>query len=122
MGNGRGRRAINQLKRLRPLRLVKGPRGGELLRGLIFQAAVWALSFTITLGAEILRNRLVPADATPLRAGLGVDTMPLYGILAGGWWPEIREDFGAGGTVTVAGWMLSETEVRICALAALEGA
>jgi hypothetical protein len=74
------------------------------------------------LGAEILRNRLVTADAGSLRAGLGVDTMPLSGILARGWRQEIREDFGAGRTVTVAGWMFSETEARICALAALEGA
>ena len=34
----------------------------------------------------------------------------------------IREDFAQGSTVDVYGWMLSATEARLCALAALEEA
>ena len=31
---------------------------------------------------------------------------------------RVREDFGQGRTIRVGGWVLSETEVRLCALAA----
>ena len=33
----------------------------------------------------------------------------------------VRQDFAAGRMACVDGWMLSETEARLCALAALEG-
>lgn len=32
---------------------------------------------------------------------------------------ELREDFALGRTIDVSGWVLSQTEVRLCALAAL---
>lgn len=79
-------------------------------------------SYAARLGTEILRERLVPADAPALRAILGVEGLPVSGILARSWQQDIRRDFAAARTVTVSGWILSETEARICAVMALEGA
>jgi hypothetical protein len=79
-------------------------------------------SHAARLGAEILRQRLIPADAAALRVTLGVGALPVSDVFSRDWKQDIRNDFGAGRTVTVTGWMLSETEARLCTLAALEEA
>lgn len=78
-------------------------------------------SHAARLGSEILEQRLMPADAAEMRSMLGVGTMPFGDILSRGWQHDIRNDFGAGRTVILSGWMLSETEARLCVIAALEG-
>ena len=79
------------------------------------------------VGREYLRIAPVEADALKLielicagrperyaelnRAGMGkVRSILLH---------QQREDFDKGGIVNVKGWILSETEARLCALAAL---
>ena len=47
MSNGRGGGALKWLKLLRPLRSVEGPRGRELLRRFLFQAAVWGFCVAV---------------------------------------------------------------------------
>ena len=58
---------------------------------------------------------LVAADAAPPARLLAARDGELRRILAA----AQREDFRAGRTVSVRGWLLSRTEVRLCALAAL---
>lgn len=77
-------------------------------------------SYAARLGDEILRQKLLPADALSLRTDLGVADMPLGEILARRWQKEIRDDFSAARTLNLSGWMLSKTEANICAVASLE--
>lgn len=54
----------------------------------------------------------LPAGHMVLRTG---DDKQLKSLLA----RRLKEDFTAGNTVTVDGWIISKTEARLCALAAL---
>lgn len=77
------------------------------------------------VGMEYLRTVAVESDPPRLRRlimtrlGLAERPLPpperLRAEIARG----IREDFAAGQTVQVAGWILSRTEARVCALVAL---
>jgi hypothetical protein len=70
------------------------------------------------IGQAVLRAGAVEADERALRRELGFGTAePL--ALDRSFRDAIRRDFAAGETVHVEGWVLSRTEARLCALAAL---
>ena len=60
--------------------------------------------------AEILRSAILSGDIPAL-----MDSPTLHAVLAA----RIRDDFAAGRTVLVKGWVLSVTEARQCALFSL---
>jgi hypothetical protein len=65
--------------------------------------------------ATVLAERIaasLPAGHAAIRTA---DDSQLESLLA----QQLREDFMAGDTVTVDGWIISKTEARLCALAAL---
>ncbi len=67
-------------------------------------------------GVELLINRILPSTVGGLRAQfITAGQMQRREILLN----QKREDFEYGRTVKVRGWILCETEVRLCALAAL---
>jgi hypothetical protein len=82
------------------------------------------------VGAEYLRARPGAATAAALVDELVGGLPGGHAVLAAASDRELRallaargsEDFEQGRTVVVRGWILSETEVRLCALAALVGA
>lgn len=72
------------------------------------------------IGIAALAERVVPPDGAALRAHLGLapdDALPgMIGELN----ERVTRDFASGDLLYVAGWMLSRTEVLICALVALD--
>jgi len=61
-----------------------------------------------------LRRRLLPSD--PQRAASVVSDVERLRQHIG---RQVRDDFGSGRTVQVRGWVLAETEARVCALIAM---
>jgi hypothetical protein len=58
---------------------------------------------------------LLMGDASPASTGERLDEAALHAALR----RRLREDFACGRTVWVDGWLLSATEARLCALAAM---
>lgn len=72
------------------------------------------------VGRAAIADGVVPADREILQSALGLsshDVTPLAGQIN----DLVVADFAAGDSVNVAGWVLSRTEARICALVALGG-
>ncbi|MGR3465070.1 hypothetical protein [Limimaricola sp.] len=72
----------------------------------------------IALGQALRAQRLVEADPQVLRQALNAGGEDIRDLLTRNWRAEMQRDFAAGQTVYVAGWTLSLTEARLCALAA----
>lgn len=77
-----------------------------------------ALCDAAEIGRAALRAGVVETDEWSLRLRLGFDPAEPVAIDRS-WRDAIRRDFAAGETVHVEGWILSRTEARLCALAAL---
>ena len=82
-------------------------------------AAELGRAYLATASRERSPALLVDRIAASLPAGYKVlrtaDDGQLKSLLA----RRLKEDFAAGNTVTVDGWVISRTEARLCALAAL---
>lgn len=72
------------------------------------------------VGKAAIADGVVPANRKTLQSALGLstnDVTPLAGQIN----DLVVADFAVGDSVNVAGWVLSRTEARICALVALGG-
>ncbi len=77
-----------------------------------------AVNRTLTSAEEVgkwlITHDVLPAHRGMLMAGLvQPDTVD-------GWQAIVRADFAGGRMVSVDGWIISDTEARLCALAALD--
>lgn len=73
------------------------------------------------IGGAALSEGVVPADSAALRAELGLGLKDTLSDIIGELNERVASDFASGEILYVAGWMLSRTEVIICALVALDG-
>lgn len=76
------------------------------------------LEDAVDIGRAVLRTGVVESDAAALRAALGVFDRDIATLFTPHWNARMRRDFATGDTVHVAGWTLSRSEARLCALAA----
>ena len=76
----------------------------------------------LVIGREVLRQGVIPADAELLFAGFGLTShrgpVSLYHQLAPSIPARTAQDFEAGKTVSVSGWVFSRTEAQFYALIA----
>jgi len=73
------------------------------------------------IGIAALSEGIIPADNAALRAELGLTLKDALPGIIGELNERVARDFASGEILYVAGWMLSRTEVIICALVALNG-
>lgn len=66
------------------------------------------------IGRWLISHGLMPAD----RDVVSADLQSAWGAAATR--KAVEADFGAGRVVSVEGWFISETEARLCALAAID--
>jgi len=78
------------------------------------RAASHTLSSAEEVGKWLITHDVLPAHRGMLLAGL---TQP---DTVNGWQAIVRADFASGMMVSVDGWLISDTEARLCALAALD--
>ncbi|MBO9398600.1 hypothetical protein J7400_18150 [Shimia sp. R9_2] len=72
------------------------------------------------IGRAALAQGAVPADPAALRAALGLHRHATLSDHTGSLNAKVAEDFAAGHTVQVDGWVMSETEACVCAWIALQ--
>lgn len=84
-------------------------------------AAELGRAYLATASRESSPALLVDRIAAGLPNGYKVLRMADDGQLKSLLARRLKEDFMAGNTVTVDGWVISQTEARLCALAALLG-
>ena len=113
--NIRRRKLLAILAGLAPLHFVPAAAFTRAARG----TGGRPISFSVRrLGEAYLRERPDEADRTLLLKELGPGLENIAGIsdLTKRFRARIGEDFAAGRTIILDGWMLSETECRLCAL------
>ena len=76
------------------------------------------LQDAVAIGETLRAARIVEADLPSLRQALNAGNEDIRDLFARNWRVDMRRDFATGETVYVAGWTLSMTEARLCALAA----
>ncbi|MFQ6551947.1 hypothetical protein AAD018_006325 [Aestuariibius insulae] len=81
--------------------------------------AAQALADARTIGRAALAEGTVSADPAALARALGLPDPSLRTLLARHWTPRIEGDLACADTLYTAGWLLSRTEVQLCALIAL---
>lgn len=72
----------------------------------------------IAVGQELRAVRLVEEEPQALRQALNTGSEDIRDLISRNWRADMQHDFATGQTVYVAGWTLSMTEARLCALAA----
>lgn len=130
------RRALCRLMAFLPLMTLAGPALG-VIQPWIGVPSVSALAGLVSdrrgvrrIGFAYLRDHPLEADTDRLVSGLFPDPWACRLVKQNHSRPDelrrylkrrIREDFEAGATVNLEGWILSRTECRVCALVAYSG-
>lgn len=78
------------------------------------QAVNAPLTSAQEIGRWLIAHGVLPGDRAKLVAGI------VQPDAVRSWKDIVRADFAAGDIVSVDGWVISETEARLCAVAALD--